>query len=268
MMQDELLKFCREVLNLSHNLVKKVGEKSRKEVFDKHVTDISTEMDRLISSAIIDFFKMHKVPAIIYSEEKGRIELSKKPEVTIAFDDLDGTNNYFTGRGILPFCTVVTFFNSIGTKFSDAVVAGIIEHNSGSVWLASKGQGCFYKDKKCETSGKKELNKKSVVIIDHYMTDVTKGIGLYKKVWVKDFGTAALHFAGVASGMFDAYVSSAQKAHELGAGFLMIKEAGGCVLDWHGKPIDGLKYDFNGKYPIVAACTEDFAKEILKVLRK
>ena len=75
-----------------------------------------------------------------------------------------------------------------------------------------------------------------------------------------------LHLAGVASGIFDAFVNLRHKAHELGAGYALIKEAGGTLLDTAGRPLDEEPYDFDARRGIVAAGTDEMAARILECL--
>ena len=93
--------------------------------------------------------------------------------------------------------------------------------------------------------------------------DISKLLAIYPESWVKDFSSAAFHLAGISSGLFDAYLSPSQKAHELGAGYLLIKEAGGFLQDWKGKLLDKVRYDFDAKYPIIAASTQELG-DIIK----
>lgn len=270
----DLIGICKDALKLSHRIEREIGEKGRKEVHDRHVTDISTQTDRIISQGLIDHFKSKNLPAVLYSEESGKVQLSKNPKLTITFDDLDGTDNFYRGRGILPYCTVVTILDSVVPTFDDIVVAGVIEHNTGDIWHASRGDGCYLNDKKCRTSGRKILDRRTLVVSDHYTTDITRSLDIYSKCWVKDFGCAAFHFIGICGGkadgkgMFDAFINSNQQAHELGAAYLLIKEAGGCIVDWDGNSIGSKKYLFDNRYPVVAAATEELAKEILKYVKR
>ncbi|MFH1182560.1 MAG: inositol monophosphatase family protein [Candidatus Woesearchaeota archaeon] len=260
---------CKEALMLARSVIEEAGSSGLKEVHDAHVVDISTEADMAVSDALMRFFREKKIPAVLFSEESGRLVLSDDPKYTITFDDIDGTDNYHRGRGILPYCTVITIFDSIELKFENAIAAGIIEHNSGRIWLASRGNGCCLDGAKVTTSGRTSLDRRALVIIDHYMgADNIRSLeAIYPSSWVKDFGSAAFHLAGVSSGLFDAYISPCQKAHELGAGYLLIKEAGGYLADWNGKPLDKLQYDFNAKYQIAAAATEKLGRQLLSKLQ-
>lgn len=263
-----LIQICKNALYKSHQVLESLSDKGTSEIHDEHVTDISTKGDVAVSQALIRFFEDQKIPAILYSEEAGRIELMENPKYTITFDDIDGTDNYYRGRGILPYCTVVSIFDSPEPSFDDVLVAGIIEHNSNRLWYAVKGKGCYLNNVRCNTSERKRLDRRTLVIIDHYNVDddISRFLKIYQHSWVKCFGSAAFHLAGVSSGLFDAYLSPLQKGHELGAGYLLIKEAGGFLRDLNDNPLDKMKYDFNSKYSIIGASTEALGKILLSEL--
>ncbi len=266
---DQLTRVCKNALYTAYSVLKSLGDRGTSEVHDKHVVDISTQGDMTVSEALAIFFKKQTIPAVLYSEESGRTELARNPKYTITFDDIDGTDNYHRGRGILPYCTVVTIFDSVKPSFENALVAGVIEHNSKKLWHAARNDGCYLNGLRVRTSGRRTLDRRTLVTIDNYVSGevVSKLQKFYMEAWVKDFGSAALHMAGVSSGLFDAFLSPSNKAHELGAGYLLIKEAGGFLTDWNGNKLDKTRYDFDAKYPIVAASTKKLEEIILSKLR-
>jgi len=83
---------------------------------------------------------------------------------------------------------------------------------------------------------------------------------------VKDFGSSALHLAGVASGLFDGFVNLRHKAHELAAGYLLIREAGGLLTELSGRALDDLPYDFDATLGVVAAGSEPLWRALLGCL--
>lgn len=261
----QLIQICKDALQKAHVTLNTLDDKGICEVHNEHVTDISTQGDMAVSEALIKFFKEQKIPAVLYSEESGRIEITKNPKYTITFDDIDGTGNYHRGKDILPYCTVVTIFDSPEPNFEDALISGIIEHNSKKLWHAIRGDGCYLNNAKVNTSGRKKLDRRTSVVIDHYGSgrDISKFLKIYPESWVKDFGSAAFHLAGVSSGLFDAYLCHSQKAHELGAGYLLVKEAGGFLTDLNGKSLDQIRYDFNNKYQVIAASSKELGKLLL-----
>jgi len=263
----EIWEMCREALLVAQKTLKSLGEVGISEL-EEHVTDISTEGDISVSRSLIEFFR-DKIPAILYSEESGRIKLSDKPLYTITFDDIDGTYNYHRGRGVLPYCTVITVFDSTEPRFRDALVAAVLEHNSSKIWHAIRGEGTYLNGSRVRTSGMKELNRRTLIAVDHYSNPdyIQNLLPIYTRAWVKDFGSSALHLAGVSSGLLDGFLNPSHKAHELGAGYLLVKEAGGHISDLEGKPIDDVIYDFDRRYPVVAASTEELGERIISVLK-
>ncbi len=262
----KLRALCLDALRLSAKTLELAGKKGVTKVSANGNLNIATRADKLISAALCKFFKNSKLPAILYSEETGKLTLTNNPLYTIAIDDLDGTENYLRGYGSLPFCTVVTIFDSTSPCFKDAIAAGVIEHNSGNTWIAIRGNGTYFNGKKIIKMKNEKINRLSLITVDHYgaQKNVVKLKRIHHDAWVKNFGAAAFHLAGVSSGMFDAYVSLAwQKAHELGAGYLLVKESGGAITDLKGKPIDNVKFDFNATYAIVAVSTPSLLKQIV-----
>lgn len=262
---DHFAKICKDALLLAHRRLKDLGEAGSAEIHTKPESDIVTRGDIDVSNELIRFLEKQEINAIVRTEESGAVMLHPEPSLTICIDDIDGTDNYYRCRQLLPHCTVISVFDSVEPVLADALVAAVIEHRSGYLWHAVRGKGLFLDNEAVRTSGKKVLNRRTLCIIDHYASSgsVKSLSGLYKNAWVKDFGSAAFHLAGTASGFFDAYVSTMQKGHELGAGYLFMEEAGGCILDFSGARLGSQTYDFNGTYGIVAAATDDLCEQIL-----
>ena len=246
-----------------------LGEESRSEVHDEHTVDVSTHADRELSASLIRYFKQTGVPAVVESEESGRVVLHGEPRYTVAIDDLDGTDNFIRGRGILPCCTVVGVLEAAVPRFRDIVAAGILEHTTGTVWYAERSHGCSTSDGRAvHCAGTTTVNRRTLVVIDHYGSRGSVGrlSQLHEAAWIKDFGASGFHLAGVAAGRFDAFVNAGQKGHELAAGYLLVREAGGYVCDFDGRELEDREYVFGATYDIVAACTGWLARAILPMI--
>lgn len=167
------------------------------------------------------------------------------------------------GKVLLPHCTVVCIFDSTEPKFEDALVAGIVEHQSGNLWHAVRGEGAYFNGKRIE---KKEMaaNRTTLVAIDQLANaDYIQRFRLiYENFWVRDFGSSAFHLASVSIGALGAFLSERNKAHELGAGYLLAKEGGRWISDLEGKSMDKVSYDFNSRYPVVMAYNEAIADKL------
>jgi myo-inositol-1(or 4)-monophosphatase len=227
-----------------------------------------TKGDLAVSKSLKNFLLGQISNSVVTSEEAGEIFKPKEPMWAIYFDEVDGTFNY--ERGILPCTTVISAFNySSDLKFEDAIFAGVLDHTSERLWYAEKGRGCFLNNERVQTSGRKDLGKKTSIIIDHgpCSEDVSRFLNIYASSWVRNISSAGFHLAGVSSGNFDAYLLSKQKAHELGAGYLLVKEAGGVVIDFEGNSVGEKEFDFNKTYPIIAAATPELAEKLRKKIK-
>lgn len=269
----DLANMVQAALRLATATIASQGADATREVRDERSTDISTRGDRAVSSALIEFFGRQSIPMVLLSEESGRIDIAPDPKFLVAFDDIDGTDNFFRGRDLLPYCTVVAVFEGAHPKYKDVLAAGIVEHRSGKLWLAERGKGMVVRspgagEAAAYASSRRALDRRSLVVVDQYSAKERIGelSRLTSLAWLKDFGSSALHLAGVASGIFDAFVNLRHKAHELGAGYLLIKEAGGTIVDVDGRPLDDASYEFEDLKGIVAAGTTEMADCILESL--
>jgi myo-inositol-1(or 4)-monophosphatase len=267
-----LSEVVRKSLDLARLTLIGLGEDATNEVWDERVTDISTLADRAVSAALIDFFKTEGLGAIILSEESGSISIGSRAAYTIAIDDIDGTDNFHRGREILPYCTVVSVFEGSAPVYKDTLAAGVMEHRSGRLWIAERGRGTTVSmpdrtDHSASASQIRVPDRRSLVVVDQYSAKERSREfnGLVELAWVKDFGSSALHLAGVASGLFDAYINLRQKAHELGAGYLLVKEAGGIIVDLEGASLDDRPFAFDEVQGVVAAGTREMATALLEL---
>lgn len=227
---------------------------------------VSTSSDVKISKMFTS--RLKTIPARIMTEETKPVNTTEKPVYLITVDPLDGSANYKKGKHLLPYVTIVTVFDSLKPKIRDALYSVVYDLAKGNLWEALRGGGCYFNSKKCKPSPHDSLDSKCFGVIDNYLS---RGVDnnlikyLNKNCLVRDFGSAGLHLAGVSSGVFDFYFTPSQKHHELGAGYLLIKEAGGVVTDLQGNEIGDMEYDFNSETgPIIAAGNRLLLEKIIE----
>lgn len=123
-----------------------------------------------------------------------------------------------------------------------------------------------------QTSKRKTLEGdiEASIIIDlgpNQKLDSYKPYGkIIENSWWRNVSCAGLHFFGIASGGFDAFLCPVQKPEELVAGIPLIEKAGGVVITYDGKRAGDLPYDFDKKYQIIAAATSELAEKIKDLL--
>ena len=100
----------------------------------------------------------------------------------------------------------------------------------------------FRNHERLRVSARRELSEALISTLVSYKSDVAEYIKLHDAVVraadnVRVLGAVSLDLACVAAGRFDATVSLGNKFSEIAAGLLLVKEAGGYVLDMNQKDI-------------------------------
>lgn len=264
---DKLLGICLDAVYIAHGIVDASVEGGREAVEVKGKKEDVTKADLEVMKVWKGYFAKCGIPIQVLTEES-----RDDPFVTLANpvyigvgDELDGTRNWKRARGILPYCAIFTIgINSPQIKFEDALVTAVLDHRNGDLWTAVKGKGCFYNGERVHTSGKKTLDKDTLIMIDRgpcpSPEHSLRYFNLEQKCGHGNFGCAGIHMAGVASGSvsgWDGYCCMIQKPEERLSGNLLIPEAGGVVL---GDP----NFNWNRTYEIIAGATTELAEEIRK----
>lgn len=201
------------------------------------VTKADTESERKIRSIIVQKFKNDT----IISEENG-LKLRDKKRVWL-IDPLDGTVNYAHS---FPHFAV-----SIGFAEEGVVKMGIIyDCIKDEMFCALKGKGAYLNDKMINVSKTKNLS--SGLLATGFAYDRGEKAEFYCSFYssflkkshdIRRCGAASLDMAYVACGRIDGYWEFNLKPWDVGAGKIIVEEAGGKVTDFSGK---GWALDFSG----------------------
>ena len=200
-----------------------------------------SEIERLQSS--VKSYKDFVVSAYGKVDRALRTELGRiKPDFPIAVDGqpkpkgscfvvapIDGLNNF--AHGIPQFAISVAVFEN------GAVTAAIVYNPaSDELFFAEKGKGAykegFRNHERLRVSARRELSEALISTLVSYKSDVAEYIKLHDSVVravdnVRVLGAVSLDLACVAAG----------RLSEIAAGLLLVKEAGGYVLDMNQKDI-------------------------------
>lgn len=166
-------------------------------------------------------------------EERGEIEGADNSNRWVV-DPLDGTTNFLHG---LP-----QFAISISLERDRQPYAGVIFNPAANeLYWAEKGEGAWLNDKRLRVSSRTSLEEclfatglpfkgkpgreRALKEVDRVL-DQTAG--------VRRFGSAALDLAFVAAGRFDAYWERDLNSWDVGAGVVLVREAGGIVAEIEG----------------------------------
>lgn len=119
---------------------------------------------------------------------------------------------------------------------------GITAHRLlGDTYLAIEGEGCFHNGRRIEVS---DITTLAAVVALDMGYDAPRGgqqLGLAAHLWpgmqsLRITGSAALGFAYVAAAKWDIYVHSDLQPWDIAPGLILVREAGGDVLNSTGAP--------------------------------
>lgn len=197
--------------------------------------DLVTVADKEAEAVIMDIIRGAHPGHEILAEESGLGKGTGTDGYRWLVDPVDGTTNYAHG---LPFFSV-----SIGVeKDGEMVVAGVFNPHSDEIFLAEKGGGATLNGKKIVVSEIDTL--RNALLISGFPYDRRERIHHYLKAWeiaigraqgVLRMGSAALELCFVACGRAEAYWEENLSPWDLGAGFLILEEAGGRVTNFDGE---------------------------------
>ncbi|XP_060920403.1 inositol monophosphatase 1-like [Labrus mixtus] len=223
-------------------VIREAGEKEIKVCTKSSTVDLVTKTDERVEKIIIGALKEQFPDHSFIGEEsvaKGEpCILTDKP--TWIIDPVDGTTNFVHG---FPFVAVSIAF-AVNKELEFGVVYSCLEDK---MYRARNGKGAFCDDDKIEVSDVKDIHKS--IIISEHGTDrscekVEKIFSTMKKILcipvhgLRGSGTAATNMCLVACGAVEAFFEIGIHCWDIAAGAVIVKEAGGVLLDVDGGPFD------------------------------
>jgi myo-inositol-1(or 4)-monophosphatase len=195
--------------------------------------DLVTQADRRSEQIVVERLRREFPEHAIVAEEGGGSE-SKSP-FRWYVDPLDGTTNF---AHHFP-----AFAISIGLEEAGELIAGVIYNPAnGELFTAERGQGACLNYKPIHVSQTERLavsllgtgfptHKRTENPNIHYYWQFTLASHGVRRV-----GAAALDLCMVACGRLDGFWEFGLKSWDTAAGTLLVREAGGRVTDFSGKP--------------------------------
>jgi myo-inositol-1(or 4)-monophosphatase len=206
---------------------------SEREISFKGEVNLVTNFDKrsqdIIHHSILRAFPEHS----IISEEGLREE--KDSEFKWIIDPIDGTTNY--AHKFPVFCISIAL-----TRKSDPLVGVVFDPTRNELFTAIKGRGAFLNDQNIQVSSIEDLDKSLLATgfpydireseqknLDHFSNFALRSQA------IRRCGSAALDLCYVACGRVDGFWELKLSPWDTAAGALIVKEAGGCVTDFHNK---------------------------------
>ena len=157
------------------------------------------------------------------TEESGEI-VGEDPSYRWVIDPLDGTFNYMHG---LPHWAI-----SIALKKNNEVIAAVTyDPVKNEMFWAEKGCGAYLNDRKIRVSNRSRPN--DLLVSSGNLPGSPKSLTQS----TRKSGSMTLDMAYLAAGRIDVLYSAPNSNEwDIAAGMLLIKEAGGVLLDKNGRP--------------------------------
>jgi myo-inositol-1(or 4)-monophosphatase len=241
-----------------HKLDLQVEEKG----IDGPVTRVDRYLEQLTIDTLRKSYKNHSFLGEEFGFQEGK---GHDADWCWIIDPLDGTLNFI--NGVPHFCI------SIAVQHKGITQHGVIyDPVKDELFSASRGRGAMMNQRRIRVNVKDSLEntfmsvghayraKRNGEVIsyakNHFdsLLNVTEAGAQYRRT-----GSAALDLAYVAAGRFDAYFELGLKPWDIAAGELIVKEAGGTVVDARG----GSESMENGQ---VLACSMKMLKPLMKAV--
>ncbi|XP_063062794.1 inositol monophosphatase 2 [Engraulis encrasicolus] len=255
-------------IQIAHKAIKVVQEavKQEKQVSSKSTpTDLVTEADQQVEELIISTLK-EKYPSHRFIGEESSAAGEKcilTDEPTWIIDPIDGTCNFVHS---FPMVAV-----SIGFAVKKELEFGVIYHCfDGTLYTARRGHGAFCNGAPIHVSKERDISKALILTeIGAKRDPATLEIflGNMKKLLsapahgVRIIGSSTLALCHIATGAAEAYYQYGLHCWDIAAAAVIITEAGGCVIDTSGGPLDLMSRR------VVAAGSREMADYVVQQLQ-
>jgi len=200
--------------------------------------NLLTQADLESQKVVLDLIR-RRLPRHDYrAEEKACRDTGS--EFVWVIDPLDGTTNFAHGYPV--GCVSIALLQR-----GRPILAGIHDPFRGERFLAEAGRGTRLNGRPVRVSSVRRLSQS--LLITGFPYDRNKRPGFYTGFYrsfmvrchdVRRSGSAALDMAWIAAGRADGFWEFHLSPWDVAAGLLLVREAGGKVSDFRGRPWDGI----------------------------
>ena len=230
--------------------------------------DQTLGIDAGVESILVKYVHENFPTARIFSEEIGEIpQVGGNCEYTIVFDPIDGSNNFRTGKGALPYGTFVAIYKGKNPKIKEVLSAGMIEHTAGMIYLCDESR-TIKLDGSAVSLLSKGFSKSTMTYLDLYYHNGYKAYASFAEHFsLRDSGSQAGNLRYLLSGISAMTGGVSVGAEEIGTIYALASRAGGVVVDHEGNDVGNLSFETERKYQILAG-RNDVVEFVLKAMRK
>ncbi len=256
-MREPLLNIAIQAARAAGDLIIRAMDRPDKmNIQEKAPRDYVTNVDRLVEKEIIGIISKAYPQHSFLGEESGR---AGEHDGMWIIDPIDGTRNFIHG---FPHFAV-----SIAYSYRNRIEHGVIyDPVRQELFTASRGKGAHLNERRIRVANQKKLESCLLGTgFPHSKGLQNTYINMLKSIVpicgdVRRPGAASLDLAYVACGRLDGFWEMGLKLWDIAAGVLLVKEAGGLIVD----PEGGESYLKTGD---VVAANPIVIRELLKVLK-
>ncbi|TVQ14421.1 MAG: inositol monophosphatase [Balneolaceae bacterium] len=233
-MYTEDIELVKVIISGAGDLVREFAAKrSGMNVELKGKNDLVTAADLEVEKLIIGELRKSRPDDLILAEESSQ-RSTMPPKRTWVIDPIDGTTNF--AHGFPVYCVSIGLWDK-----GQAVVGAVLEVNRNELFLAARGMGATLNGEPISVTSAKDPAEtllatgfpyRNLDLLDEYL-DLFRTF-MHETLGVRRPGSACFDLCCVAAGRFDGFYEYGLEPWDVGAGSLIITEAGGIVTDWNG----------------------------------
>jgi len=222
--------------------------------------DVVTEVDHMAEAIILKGLQSTFPSHQIHSEEAG--DNGKSSDWLWLIDPLDGTNNFAISLPV--------FTTSITLMYKREPVLGIVyEPMTDRLFEASINEGAHCNGREMTVKSSNSFKRGNIGWIQgHKVQNDLKAVKLRQHIDLNfkrmmRLWAPTLQWCMLAKGDIDGIVLYNSEGDDLYSGILMVKEAGGIVIDFDGNPFTGMNEE-----PFIIACHPDHKDELINIVKE
>lgn len=225
--------------------------------------DISRNIDVTAERAVLKYLEESGFSCVVLGEECGRVEICGGDGGHLIMDAIDGSANAV--RGVPFYCSSLAYAE--GGRLSNITDGVVTDLAMGGTYAASRGKGATLDGRPISVHGPDPIYR-MVGLNTSGATPET--VAKLQNMFgggnhTRHMGANALEMALLACGQLDVMVDLRKKirVQDIAAGYILVKEAGGVVLDEDMGPLDaGLGYETRVSF--VAASSTGMARQVME----
>ncbi|KAK2149689.1 hypothetical protein LSH36_442g03006 [Paralvinella palmiformis] len=231
---NECFRVADQVAREAGTVIRDAFQEEKRIEIKESIADLVTETDKKVEQMIISKFKSHFPDHSFIGEESTaagvKVNLTDNP--TWVIDPIDGTNN-FVHR--FPYVAV-----SIALLVNKKTEIGVIYNPIlDQMYTARPGEGAYCNGKRLQCTKTSDISQ-AMLCSEFGSSRVPEKLDskfrsmrnvINKAHGMRCIGSAALHMCMVAEGTLDAHFTYGIHIWDMAAGYLVVEEAGGIVID-------------------------------------